>query len=295
MASTRSLALGLSVGLLLLLVPFGPVAATIDAPSCEQENAAQQNCGASITVGEGDDGSGGGDGEGADDGESGEAEGSGGAGGTGASGNGCVPFAVRNGTRLEVICMPLYSSGGSGGAPTMTPVQAVQSAVAQLQLHAIRIGMAPEVDPELGHRHSYVRVPVWMWVHEPDEETWGPVSAEASVGGHRISLSASVDHVAWDMGDGTIVRCGEGTVFHTGYGFVESPTCGHLYEWTSRREPGGLYTVTATSHWRVQWTASTGQSGIIEVTTASETQLEIGELRAVNVSNPPNPPSPPDD
>lgn len=181
---------------------------------------------------------------------------------------------------------------------SVSPVRVVQEAVARLELLPVRVGMAPEVDPEVGHRHGYVNVPVWLWVDEPDAQTWGPIEVSAQAGSVSVSMVAEVAEVVWDMGDGTQLRCGQGTVFHPSAGFVDSPTCGHRYEWTSKREPGGMYTVTATSQWRVLWSASNGQSGSIPVTTSTSVPLEIRELRAVNVQNPdgvtPQPTEPPE-
>ncbi|MDO5052737.1 MAG: hypothetical protein Q4E05_07595 [Pseudoclavibacter sp.] len=235
------------------------------------------------------DSSGGG---GADDGATGDGDSGGGAdGGTDESGSACTdPGVVITRFGNEIIssfgCTSAFPQGQ--GVPAVTPVEAARSAVARLELHAIQIGMAPEVDPELGHRHSYVNVPIWMWVHEPDERSWGPTSTSVSLQGYTITMTAHVDRVEWNMGDGAVVSCRQGTAFHTSMGFVPSPDCGHLYKRTSKRQPDGLYTVTATSHWSVEWSANTGQSGVLSTTTTTSTRLEIGELRAVNVSNPPN-------
>ena len=286
---------------MLLIASCSPQTVTADIidPRCDgPEGAASQECITGfVTDGESGDSSGGSGG--ADDSSTGGGGSGGDAdGGTGGSGETCSnPDVTINRLGQELVvtlgCALAYPQGQH--APAVTPVEAARSAISRLELHAIQIGMAPEVDPELGHRHSYVNVPIWMWVHEPDERSWGPTSTSVSLQGYTITMTAHVDRVEWDMGDGAVISCRQGTPFHTSMGFVPSPDCGHLYKYTSKRQPDRLYTVTATSHWSVEWTASTGQSGIIEVTTASETQLEIGELRAVNVSNPPNPPSPPDE
>lgn len=288
MLNTRKTTYVATIALLLgVAIPVPAFADFGDANCTTDSGAASQECTMGWNSG---DSSGGSDGTGDGSTGGGDSDGDGGSETGGDEGTCPAPTTVITRFGNEIMatlgCTMAYPQGQ--GAPAVTPVEAARSAIARLELHAIQIGMAPEVDPELGHRHSYVNVPIWMWVHEPDERSWGPTSTSVSVQGYTITMTAHVDRVAWSMGDGAVVSCRQGTPFHTSMGFVPSPDCGHLYERTSKRQPDGLYTVTATSHWSVEWSANTGQSGVLSTTTTTSTRLEIGELRAVNVSNPPN-------
>jgi hypothetical protein len=130
--------------------------------------------------------------------------------------------------------------------------------------------MAPEVNPAWGHRRSYVGVPVWLWVENPQPLTWGPYTETATLGGQTITATARVTSVRWDMGDGGSQVCGgTGTAYTTGYGVTDSPTCGYRYRTTSESQGGDRYTVTPTSQWVVEWTSVAGPSGTINLTTSS--------------------------
>lgn len=171
------------------------------------------------------------------------------------------------------------------GLQVLTPGAAAAQLIATFQLRGIDIGMAPEVNPEWGHRRSYVGVPVWLWVNNPEPLTWGPYEETATLGGQTITATAQVSGIRWDMGDGRTVTCGNvGTAYTLGYGFTDSPTCGHRFERTSQRLPGDRYTITATSQWVVTWTSVAGASGTVNLEVQSDVQLEINELQTVNVT-----------
>ena len=172
------------------------------------------------------------------------------------------------------------------GVVAISPAQAANAVAQRLGIQPFEIGMAPQVNPEWGHRRSYVGVPVWLWVNNPGPSTWGPFGVSETVGPVSVTGSVQVTSVVWNMGDGTSKACvGTGTPYATSYGVADSPTCGHRYTRTSSSQPGDRYTVTATAQWSFTWTAG-GQSGTIPLTTTSTSQLEINELQSVNVPNP---------
>lgn len=175
------------------------------------------------------------------------------------------------------------------GLKVLTPGAAAAQLIATFQLRGIDIGMAPQVNPEWGHRRSYVGVPIWLWVENPEPLTWGPYSETATLGGQTITATAKVSGIRWDMGNGQSKVCGSvGTVFTVGYGLTDSPTCGYRYERTSEDQPGDRYTVTAVSMWAVTWTSATGASGTVNIELTSSEQLEVNELQSVIVKNPAN-------
>jgi hypothetical protein len=159
--------------------------------------------------------------------------------------------------------------------PLVDPEAVAREVVASLQLRAIHIGLAPRAGST-----GLVQLPVWMWTDNPDSRTWGPASASKTVQGLTVNVRAEVDSVDWDMGDGTTVNCGVGTPRPAGGGTSGSPNCGHTYTSTSATTSGGVFTVTATSHWTINWTAG-DQHGSFPFELSDATQLTIIESRPV--------------
>jgi hypothetical protein len=171
-----------------------------------------------------------------------------------------------------------------------TPAQAAALLVRTFQLRGIDIGMAPaqkvHVDDTAGttaYRRAWVGIPVWLWANDPQPLNYGPYTQTATLGGVTVTATARVASVTWTSGDGQNITCGAGTVFDLD-GMrdqlaADSPTCGYRYQKTSG---GREFTVTATSHWDVEWTGG-GTDGTIAVRdTSSTTQVHVGELQSVN-------------
>jgi hypothetical protein len=177
------------------------------------------------------------------------------------------------------------------GINRYTPAQAAAALAKTFVLSPIDIGMAPEQkvhtdDPArtAPYRRTWVGIPVWLWVNQPTESTWGPMEKTATLGGVTITATAVVQSLTWDSGDGQNVTCGAGTPFNAAaaanQAAVDSPSCGLRYQHTSKN---GTFTVTATTNWVVQWTGA-GESGKIQMpTTTSSTTVRVGELQSVNV------------
>lgn len=166
-----------------------------------------------------------------------------------------------------------------GGTVTIDPVVLANRAIAAMDLDPITIGIVPESGPD---RVGLVGLPVWMWVDNQTEDTWGPITRAASQGPVSVGATASVSGVVWDMGDGTRVTCtGPGTPYADRYGKQESPTCGHRYDKMSTGQPDGAYQVTATSHWVVEWNGG-GQSGTIDLDlTTNPLPIRVGEAQVL--------------
>ncbi|WP_157596640.1 ATP/GTP-binding protein [Streptacidiphilus rugosus] len=163
---------------------------------------------------------------------------------------------------------------GYGGG---VDVQALaQQAVSKMALVGPAVGIAPPPGTK-----GVVGLPVWLW-DNVSPTTWGPNTAAASAGGVTVTATGSATQIVWTMGDGATVTCDNpGVAYQASFG-AQVPVCGHIYTATSDKEPGGKYTITATSTWVVDWTATTGQTGQITVTRQSNSAVEIGELRTVN-------------
>lgn len=160
-----------------------------------------------------------------------------------------------------------------------TPRQVAQVAVKQLDLSAIDIGIAPEPGPD---SIGLVGMPVWMWAKAPDAHTYGPATASASAGGITVTATARVEQITWDMGDGTQVVCRTaGTPYRPSDGRRSSPDCGHTYVTSSSHQPGGAYTVTATSEWVVTWSGAGQRGTILLPGLRRSTQIRIGEAQVL--------------
>jgi len=179
-----------------------------------------------------------------------------------------------------------YTGGGQfwlPGPPSggITPGEAARAVVSRMTLRAAPIGIVPEDKPG---RIGAVGAPVYMWT-TPGPTTFGPQVLTATAGGVRITATARVDRIVWDMGDGTPVTCRTpGTVYRDSYGFNPSPDCGHRYTRTSAGLPHGAYPITATSYWVVDWTGPGRSSGQIPLVLSSSTRIVVGELQALVTS-----------
>ncbi|MFJ8015016.1 ATP/GTP-binding protein [Streptomyces sp. NPDC096339] len=153
-----------------------------------------------------------------------------------------------------------------------TAAQVAQEAFSRMRLDGAAIGSAPPAGAE-----GLVGLPVWLWTAQTPQ-TWGPQSTTAAAGDFSVTVTAKVKGIAWSMGDGTTITCTKpGTPYQQSFGKADSPDCGHRYTKV------GTHTITATSTWTVDWTASTGETGTIPDTTRTSTSTaRIGELQVVN-------------
>ena len=160
----------------------------------------------------------------------------------------------------------------AGPAAPPDPRVLAQSAITQMRLRAVSIGIVPE--PVAG-RVGIIGMPTWMWVQNPGPSTLGPITRTATAGGFSVTAAAKADRVVWQMGDGTVVTCrGAGTPYADSFGRQPSPDCGHTY---TRQ---GAYTVRATSYWTVDWSGM-GLSGTIPLNFTQTTTITMGEAQVL--------------
>ena len=195
-----------------------------------------------------------------------------------------------SGTIVQQVCDRIPNAGAfvpnipgapywiPGAPPAVDPAVLARQLLATLQIRAITIGMVPEAGPD---KLGAVGVPVWMWAAQPSPQTVGPITASQTMSGVTVSLTATLASTDWNMGDGTTVHCTGANAAGTPYTFTTemtpSPTCGHVYT-----KQGNPYTITATAHWQVNWTAA-GQSGTIPLQLTSTTTRRVGELQVISV------------
>lgn len=162
-------------------------------------------------------------------------------------------------------------------APQVDPAELAQTAVSEMELQAPEIASTPNDTETLGA----VGLPVWLWVADPSSTTTGPNSTSATAGAVTVNATATFSGMTIDMGDGTTIECsGPGTEY-PGTGIYESPDCGHVYEQMSDDQPDGLYAVTITAHWNVDWDSNVGATGTIPVDLTTTKQLRIGSYQTV--------------
>jgi hypothetical protein len=192
-------------------------------------------------------------------------------------GDGAVYQCFQPQTGLGIMVWAQDPPRGASDGPT--PQEVAQLAIDQMNLSAIRIGIAPKPGPD---SIGLIGMPVWMWAEAPNDHTFGPITASASAGGITTTATAKVLQVTWGMGDGAEVVCDTaGTPYKPEYGRKDSPDCGYTYEKSSAHEPDGSYTVTATSSWVVTW-AGAGQTGTIRLDGLNRsTQIRIGEAQVL--------------
>jgi hypothetical protein len=197
--------------------------------------------------------------------------------------DGTVQRTPEEGAVYAVFCL-----GDGSNVQRFLPISLAQGLTAEeLARRAMsKLRLLPPVmhlTPGPG-RTTLVSLPVWLWV-SPTPETWGPNSQTESDQGLSVTLTAKVDRIVWDMGDGSTRECtSPGTPYSATAGASASPDCGYAYQRISERMPGGAYTVTATTHWTATWTSTTGRSGAFNNVTRSATvgDIRVGELQALN-------------
>jgi hypothetical protein len=128
-----------------------------------------------------------------------------------------------------------------------------------------------------------VDLATWLWV---DRAAWGARTATASVPGLAVTVTAVPATVTWRMGDGGDVVCrGPGAPFDPAVARPGQPgTCSYTYQRASAGALAGRFTVTATTTWRIAWTA-TGAAGagtLPPLSRSSQTALRVAEVQAIN-------------
>ncbi len=170
----------------------------------------------------------------------------------------------------------MFVANGALPGPPVDPRVLAEQAIATMTF----LPPPMQTMPPTGSEGAIVGIPVWMWV-TPGVTTTGAQTASAAAGGITVTATGSVTQVNWDMGDGTVVTCGIGTAYD-GSG-NPSPTCGHVYEVKSTKtDPNGVYTLTATSTWTIVWSGG-GESGVEVLETSSTSTLRVTEINVLNV------------
>lgn len=154
----------------------------------------------------------------------------------------------------------------------------VDQASKALNIPLPKVALSPNADAT-----QYVGLPLWAW---SSASAWVPRSVTVSAGGVSLTMTASPVYSVWSMGDGGSVTCsGPGTPYpsvSSGKPPRSSPDCGYTYARPSVSEPGGVFSASVTTHWKVAWSTTTGLSGVEpDLTASSSMGLRVSEIQAL--------------
>jgi hypothetical protein len=138
---------------------------------------------------------------------------------------------------------------------------------------------------------SVVNLSSWLWI---DPQAWHSVSATATAGGVSATATAVPETVTWSMGDGHTVVCdGPGTPYEPQADAAQTTGCAYTYAESSAGQPSidgdpndGAFTVTATIHWTVSWSATgaTGGGLLPALNTSSTVPVRVEQVESVGTA-----------
>ena len=166
---------------------------------------------------------------------------------------------------------PIAKAKPSAKQPTATQLRTV---AAQLKLPNPTPRFGP--DPSVNEWNMLaVGFPIWLWTDRPTT-----VSTTAHHDGLDFTLTATWTSTTFTMGDGHTKTCTATTIRSKTVkpATKPSPTCGYVYQ--TKSKTGHPYTVTANTHWRIDWTTN-GYQGTFTHTYTGNRTLEIGELQSL--------------
>ena len=193
--------------------------------------------------------------------------------------NGSEVVQPAPGRWYTVTCDGGPPPGGTGYVfvSNVDPAVLAEQARRALPLSPPVVGTSPSSDAD-----QLVGVPTWLWV----DDGWMPVTATASLPGVSVTVTATPESVVWEMGNGDRVVCrGRGTAYDPDRPDAgQSTDCAYTYRRSSASQPGQRYPVTATTTWRVSWTASgvAGGGSLGAVSRSTTFGLRVAEAHALN-------------
>mgnify|MGYP001197172795 CR=1 FL=1 len=184
---------------------------------------------------------------------------------------------------IMYMCDGERAVGSPFDCPSYVPPPDLDHATArQLSRHLIVRLQLPKPTPQFGPDPAdnewdmmAVGYPIWLWTEGPET-----VTATESAYGYTFTLRAHYRSTTFEMGDGKTKQCTDTTAYRQAVKpGTASPTCGYTYLKAAR---DGTYTVTATTHWDVDWSVA-GFSGTLPGTHSASRELPVGELQAIVV------------
>jgi len=150
-----------------------------------------------------------------------------------------------------------------GGAPTPpAPGRLAADAVRRMSLAKADIRTAPAA-PD----HTYIGVENWLWV---PVSQWATLSRRVTAGATTVTVIAAPSQVVWDMGTSSETCYSAGSPWHRGMTDSATTSCGYTYGHASESQPHGVYAITATIRYQVDWTCrgtcttASGSLGLVD-------------------------------
>ncbi|MCU1496859.1 MAG: putative secreted protein, partial [Acidimicrobiales bacterium] len=183
--------------------------------------------------------------------------------------HGLQPYLVPGYTNEQVgratgwLRCQKVNGGGSVGFLTglnAPPVPAIATVVALAEAKVKpRVPEVVTSPPRRGPQ--LVSVPIWFW------STDQPIAEMASIPGLAATVTAKPVDLRVEISgghtkaaaDNVTLECpGTGTPYDKHkHGVMASSDCSHAFDWN------GTFTITATVHWTLSWTATNGQTGTL--------------------------------
>jgi hypothetical protein len=144
------------------------------------------------------------------------------------------------------------------GAPQINPRQLLEQALGELRVTYLDSATAPPRGKD-----GLVGLPEWFWIPAAD---WHPKTVMVRAGPVWAIVTASPSVLTFDPGGGLApVSCkGPGTAYNPSRpATAQRTSCSYTYEQPSLGQPGNVYQASVTVSWRVSWTGSGGQGGVL--------------------------------
>lgn len=139
-------------------------------------------------------------------------------------------------------------------------IDVVYNARDQLLLPAPDIHTSP-------HPRTYVHIKTGLQV---GQAAYSVKKATATVPDQTVTVTATPDHVTWNMGEGTTT--------------CRAATCSYTYQRSSANQPNGKYAISATISWIISWACQgtcDSDGGVLTdpMTMTTNAQLAVGEVQ----------------
>jgi hypothetical protein len=176
---------------------------------------------------------------------------------------------------LTAFWMP---PGADPGLPE--PGQLAQHAMGLLPLATAQVRTAPQSPDD-----TYVGVENWLWV---PASQWSRLTKTVTAGATAVTVTAKPTRVLWDLGPDTITCDSPGREWRDGMTDAARTTCGYIYRVTSSGEPRGVFGLSATIQYAVDWVCTgacrsgSGSLGMVDAPAGTGT-LEVLQRQTVVV------------
>lgn len=155
----------------------------------------------------------------------------------------CEAVGSTTSCQVQIVWLP---PGEEPGPPA--PGELATVAVGLMPLATAEAHTAPQA-PD----HTYIGVENWLWV--PNAQ-WASLSKTVTAGATSVTATATPSQVVWNMGPRSATCYSPGAQWHAGMSDAASTSCGFTYDTASSSEPAGVFVISATIGYQVDWTCT---------------------------------------